>query len=77
MASQSKENKRARFVRLASKRTNEVLDKLRILGGTSDRKRYDYTEQDVKKIFKAIDDEIKRVKALFSDDKREQFRLEV
>ena len=72
----SKETKRVRFVRLANKRTNEILDKLRILGGCSNRRMYEYSEPDIRKIFKVIEDEMKRVRGLFAEDKRTEFRLE-
>jgi hypothetical protein len=77
LTSAKKETKRERFVRLANKRTNEVLDKLRILGGCANRRMYEYTESDVKNIFKSIDDEHKRIRGLFTEDKRTEFRLEV
>lgn len=76
LGSKQKETKRERFVRLTTRRTNEVLDKLRILGGCSNRRMYDYTEKDIRKVFNAIDAEVKRVKALFIDGKRSEFVLE-
>lgn len=76
LGSKQKETKRERFVRLTTRRTNEVLDKLRILGGCSNRRMYDYTEKDIRKVFNAIDAEVKRVKALFTDGKRNEFVLE-
>jgi hypothetical protein len=77
LSSKNKETKRERFVRLANKRINEVLEKLRILGGCANRRMYEYTEQDIKKMFKAIEDEIKRVRGLFAEEKKTEFRLEV
>ena len=77
LTSAKKETKRERFVRLANKRTNEILDKLRILGGCANRRMYEYTESDVKKIFKAIDDVLKRIKALFETSSLQDVQLEV
>ena len=77
MSSNKGETKRERFVRLANRRTNEVLERLRILGGCSNRRMYEYNEQDVGKMFRAIEGELKRVKQLFSEDRKKDFHLEV
>jgi len=53
------ETKSEAFRRLATKRTNAVIDKIRVLGHCANPWQYEYSEQDVKKIFKAIDDELK------------------
>lgn len=63
------------FRRLATKRTNAVVDKLRVLGHCANPWQYEYSEQDVKKIFKAIDDELKSVKAKFRNSSRSKFQL--
>lgn len=76
MNQKQKESKRDRFIRLASRRTNEVLEKLRILGGCANKRMYDYDDTDVKKIFRAIDEEVKRVKGLFAEGKKKEFVLE-
>jgi len=76
MSVNKNESKRGRFVRLAEKRTNEVLDRLRILGGCANKRMYEYSKQDVDKIFRAIDVELKRVKSMFTEEKKSQFRLE-
>ncbi len=62
--------KSERFKRLASKRTNEVLDKMRILGNCSDRRSYSYSEEEIDKIFKAIDEQSKIIKAKFKKPKK-------
>ena len=59
-----------RFKRLASHRTNEVLDKLRILGNCADRRSYEYTDEEIDKIFRAIDEQAKIVKAKFKKPKK-------
>ena len=59
-----------RFKRLATVRTNEVLNRLRILGNCADRRSYDYTEEEIEKIFKAIDEQAKIVKAKFRKPKK-------
>ena len=69
MATKQKD-KAERFKRLASHRTNEVLEKLRILGNCADRRSYAYSEEEIDKIFRAIDEQAKIVKAKFKKPKK-------
>ena len=62
---ENKETSREKFVRLATKRTQAIIEKIRILGNCSNEYLYQYNEEDVKKIFKAIDEELKTTKAKF------------
>jgi ABC-type Fe3+-hydroxamate transport system substrate-binding protein len=64
-----------RFKRIATLRTNAVLDKIRILGKLANKQRYGYTEKDVNKIFAAINRQLRQARAKFSSQKREKFRL--
>jgi hypothetical protein len=64
-----------RFKRLAVLRTNAVLDKLRILGNLSNRQLYSYTEEDIEKIFNAINKEVKTVKGKFKYQKQQKFNF--
>ena len=59
------ESKDERFKRVASRRVQELLDKLRLLGNCSNGAVYSYSQEDKKKIFSAIEGELRRVKALF------------
>ena len=63
------------FKRLASQRTNGVLEKLRILGNCANRNAYEYTDEDVRKIFTVVEAEVRRTKAKFSDKRKERFQL--
>lgn len=49
------ETKRDRFVRLAEARTNKIIALLRLLGNCSSRNVYEYTPEDVRKIFGAVE----------------------
>lgn len=65
--------KRERFRRLAAQRTNAVLDKLRVLGNCANPYQYSYNEEEISKMFSAIETELKRVRALFTGQKRQRF----
>ena len=71
------EDKEKRFVRIAEARTNKIINMIRLLGNCSNKRNYDYTEEEVKKIFLAIESELKIAKNKFleaeSNDKK--FRL--
>lgn len=60
------ETKREKFVRLAEARTNKIIDMLQLLGNCSNSSAYDYTQQDVEKIFSAIEQEMRESKKKFS-----------
>ena len=70
--SKDQETKRERFVRLAEARTNKIIDMLQLLGNCSNSSVYDYTQEDVEKIFSAIEAELKEAKRKFvkSDTKK-------
>jgi len=69
--------KRDRFFRVAERRTNYILDNLRLLGNTSNRNLYQYTEADVEKIFNTIESKLNDAKSRFKTDKaREKFTLD-
>ena len=69
------ETAQERFKRIATLRTNAVLDKLRILGNLSNRQMYSYSEEDINRIFLAINKQIKEVRAKFNSHKQAKFKL--
>lgn len=71
----SQEEKINRFKKLAVYRTNEVLKRLKVLGNCSNRSAYEYSEEEVVKIFNAIEKELRDVKAKFHFPKRNDFKL--
>ena len=71
----SDETKHERFRRIAAKRTNEILEKIRILGNCSNKSSYEYTEEDIEKIFSEINRQVKAVRAKFIPEKSSPFRL--
>jgi hypothetical protein len=69
------ESRADRFKRLATKRTQNVLHALRVLGNCASRGQYDYSDDDVRKIFNAIDRQVSDIKAKFKGNDKLEFRL--
>ena len=71
------ETKRDKFVRIAEARTNKILEMMRLLGNCSSKSNYDYTDEDIKKIFGALEKELKNTKNKFLgvDSSNEKFNL--
>ena len=68
--------KRDRFKKLAVYRTNEVLKRLKVLGNCANRSAYEYSEEEVNRIFVEIDRRVKDTKAKFHFPKtRGDFKL--
>ena len=49
---------RTKFVELANKRVSRALKAIQLIGNLSNRSSYNYTEEDVSKIFTALEDEM-------------------
>lgn len=69
------ESKKEAFQRLATKRTNALLERIRVLGHCANPQLYDYSQEDVRKIFQAIEKELKVVKVRFQNSTKSEFRL--
>lgn len=59
------ETRKDKFVRLAEKRTQRAIDAVRLLGNLSNRSSYEFSESDVRKIFRALDEELKLAREKF------------
>jgi hypothetical protein len=59
-------NKRAKFVELATKRVNRTIKDLKLIGNLSNRSAYEYSEEDAKKIIRALQREVETVRLKFS-----------
>ena len=57
--------RRENFVRLAEGRTQLALDAIRKLGNLSNRRAYEFTDADIRKISKALKDAISDVERRF------------
>jgi len=74
----TKKTDREKFVVLAEKRMTRALRCLRLIGNLSNRSNYSYTDEDVKKISRALQAGVDEVRARFArrgSDKGEVFKL--
>lgn len=76
-ASRSVETKTERFYRVAERRVNSVLNSLRLLGQCSNERLYEYTEEDVQRMFREVERELRNAKQSFTaKDQSREFRFE-
>ena len=57
--------KRERFIRVVEKRVNTILLQLDRLARCSNRRNYEYDQQDVKKVFNTLENRVKETKDCF------------
>jgi hypothetical protein len=62
-----KSNRRIRFENVAGKRVQGVLDKLEILSNCSNRNNYEFSEDDVRKMFGAIREKLKYTESKYTE----------
>ena len=74
-SSKRKIAKRARFLRVAERRTRNALRYIRLLGKCANRGSYEYTSAQVEEIFLAIQKATERARMAFSKDQVEKFTL--
>lgn len=67
-----KESREEKFKRIASRRVQELLDKIRLLKNCSDKSSYSYTDEQVSKIFTTINSELKSAREVFNRNKRKK-----
>lgn len=71
-------DRRAKFVELAEARVNRAIKDFQLIGNLSNRSAYQYDEEDVKKIFRALQRELDSAKSRFGgarSEGEEGFRL--
>lgn len=78
-SSTSKDVRRERFIRIVESRVNQILYNLDNLGKCSNKKNYQYSDADAKRVFRAIDKKVKEVEELFktTSKPKNRFKLEV
>ena len=62
-----REKDRTKFVELAEKRVARAIKDIRLIGNLSNKSNYTYSDEDVRKIIKALDAEVKRLKQRFEN----------
>lgn len=67
-----KETKREKFVRLAEKRTNRIIDQLELLGNLSNTSAYEYSQRDINMMFKAIEDALSEAKKCYTRQEKKE-----
>ncbi len=61
-------SKRERFEEVAGSRVQMILDKMENLSKCANRRNYEFTQKDVDKMFKAINEQLKSVKMRFESE---------
>ena len=69
------ETKEDRFKRVAEKRIQRVLDSIRSLTHCSNKRMYNWNDEQLKKIWVAIDKELKTCIASFENSEPDEFRF--
>lgn len=67
--------KKDRFKRVAEKRVQRVIDSIRVLSNCSNKRMYEWEDHQLRKIWAAIDQELKSCKAKFENSKPQKFKL--
>lgn len=62
--------KRDKFVELAQKRTINAIKAIRVISKLANKSAYEYTDEDVRKIVKALTDELETLKNRMKGTKR-------
>lgn len=74
---EKKETPNEKFKRIASARTQKIIDMIGLLGNCSNQYVYEYSQEEVEKIFNAIETELKLAKDKFKGNgkNKERFTL--
>ena len=67
MSKKNQTLKKERFKKVASKRVQKILDNLESLSKCSNRNNYDYSEEDINKMLRAIKEHVKNLELSFSN----------
>ena len=73
----NEDKKRQRFINLASHRTNEVIKRIKILGNCANKSTYEYSDEDIKKIFTVIDSQLRDTKAKFRGEQQKEKKFQL
>ena len=62
---------RDRFVRLAEARVPKAIKSIRLVGNLANRSNYRYTEEDIEKIIKVLENEVRGLKEKFKNNSKD------
>lgn len=71
-------DKAAKFVELANKRVNKAIKDIKLISNLSNRQNYEYSEEQARKIIRALQHEVDMVKQSFlssDNDSQSVFKL--
>lgn len=71
-------DKRRKFIQLAEARVARAMNDIRLIGNLSNRSNYTYADDDVRKIFRALQKELDAAKSRFggeANSRETEFRL--
>jgi hypothetical protein len=75
-ATKANDQKVERFRRVAARRVNNVLNAVRLLSQCSNRRLYEYSDEEVRRMFREIERELRAAKQSFSSqDKKKGFKF--
>jgi hypothetical protein len=66
-----------KFLELAETRVNKVLEGMRLIGNLSNKRNYDYTDDQIKKIFLALEDQLKDLKNKFKTENKSSTKFKL
>ena len=69
------ETKEQRFIRVAERRVRRVLDSLRSLSQCSNKRMYSWDEEQLEKIWNAIDNSLKSCQENFKNEEPGEFKF--
>jgi hypothetical protein len=75
----AREDDRVKFKELAEKRVNRAIKDIALVGNLANRSNYSYTDQDAKKILKALKDALDETRTRFESGgavAKNEFRLD-
>lgn len=69
------ETKADKFKRVAARRANDLLERIRILGNCSNRTTYEYEPEDVDRIFTELEKALKACRARYQAQSQRRIQL--
>ena len=76
-SAQKNDVKKNRFKKIAESRVNKILTNLDSLGKCSNKRNYEYSEQEVRRIFREIERKVKETRLHFENGSRNKGRFKL